>query len=161
MTDPWRTVLGWDPGSAAGAVCVHLLDSSGCIQSTDSIRVSKSTDSDLVEFVREFAPDFALLEKVHAMPSQGVSSSFKFGASFGLAQGILTACAVPWALITPQKWQRPFSVPPSKGAQRKRELKAIAQRLFPAHRFTLEDADSWIIAEYARRVYLERVRWPA
>ena len=139
-------------------MCVHLLDHGGGIQSTEFLRFSKSTDSDLVEFVREFSPDLALLEKVHAMPSQGVSSSFKFGASFGLAQGILTACAVPWSLITPQKWQKGYSVPPSKGAQRKRELKAIAQRLFPAHKFTLEEPDAWLIAEFARKMMVAQTR---
>jgi crossover junction endodeoxyribonuclease RuvC len=46
------------------------------------------------------------IEKVHAMPKQGVSSTFKFGASFGGLLGVCGALKRPVALVTPQKWKK-------------------------------------------------------
>lgn len=46
------------------------------------------------------------LERVGARPGQGVTSMFKFGENFGFIQGLLTACSIPYGLVTPQKWKR-------------------------------------------------------
>ena len=153
---PWATVLGWDPGTT-GAACVHLLDKRGAIQSTESIRFKASSDSDVIAFVREFSPDFAIVERVTSF-GMGRTSSFKFGGAYRFAQGVLLTLGIPFDLVTAQKWQRPYSVPASEGAQRKRELKAIAQRTFPGLKLVLEDADAHLIAEIARRYYLDRTR---
>lgn len=154
MPDAWKTVAGWDPG-ASGAVCALLLDASGHVQSVESIRFSRSTDTDVCDFLQEFRPDFTVLEKVTSF-GMGRGSAFKFGASFGFAQGVLLSLGLPFELVTPPRWQRPFSVPKSEGQQRKRELKAIAQRLYPGRKLVLEDADAHLIAEYARRTLLRR-----
>ena len=154
MPEAWKTVAGWDPG-ASGAVCALLLDASGHVQSVESLRFSRSTPTDVVDFLREFQPDFTVLEKVTSF-GMGRGSAFKFGASFGFAQGVLLSLGLPFELVTPPKWQKPFSVPKSDGPQRKRELKAIAQRLYPGRQLVLEDADAHLIAEYARRLLLQR-----
>lgn len=56
---------------------------------------------------------FAVLEAVHAMPRQGVSSTFSFGENFGMWQGLLRGLKVPYALITPQKWQKILDIKPA------------------------------------------------
>lgn len=45
------------------------------------------------------------IEKVHAMPGQGVTSMFTFGRGFGLIEGILAGKHMPYELIRPQTWQ--------------------------------------------------------
>lgn len=48
----------------------------------------------------------AFLEKVNAMPGQGVSSMFNFGMNYGAIQGVLAANKIPCNLVTPQKWKK-------------------------------------------------------
>lgn len=45
------------------------------------------------------------LEKVGAMPKQGVSSTFKFGCGWGMVRGVCAALGVPVVLVTPQCWK--------------------------------------------------------
>lgn len=52
----------------------------------------------------------AVLERVSAMPGQGVSSMFKFGYNFGVAQATLASAMIPTALIPPQTWKRRFNI---------------------------------------------------
>ena len=47
-----------------------------------------------------------VIEAVHAMPGQGVSSSFKFGMAFGGAISIAQRLKCPWHLVTPHKWKK-------------------------------------------------------
>ena len=53
----------------------------------------------LVEFV-------AYVERVSAMPKQGVSSMFSFGTSYGIVLGVLAALQIPVVLVTPQSWKK-------------------------------------------------------
>ena len=46
------------------------------------------------------------LEKVNAMPKQGVTSTFKFGKGYGMIIGALDIINVPYVLIRPQQWQK-------------------------------------------------------
>ena len=93
----------------------------------------------------------AYIEKVHSMPKQGVASSFKFGRSYGFLRGILVASQIPFEAVTPQVWQRGFSLPKGKGTAKKNAHKARAQELFPSLRITHAIADALLIAEYGRR----------
>ncbi len=46
-----------------------------------------------------------IVEKVHAMPKQGVASTFKFGYGLGKIVGIIEAEGFPLELATPQRWK--------------------------------------------------------
>ena len=48
----------------------------------------------------------AVLEKVSAMPKQGVSSTFKFGTNYGRWMGRLEIMKIPFDLVTPRTWQK-------------------------------------------------------
>lgn len=48
----------------------------------------------------------AYIEKVGAMPGQGVSSMFTFGMGFGVIQGVCAARGIPFFLVTPQAWKK-------------------------------------------------------
>lgn len=84
------------------------------------------------------------LEKVHSMPKQGVSSTFKFGENFGMIQGVLSALYIPYVLITPQSWMKsiPGLTAGLERADRKRQIKAFVQRVYPAMKIGLQESDA-------------------
>lgn len=157
MSEVWKSVAGWDPGKS-GALCILHLNRAGHVVSADDVRFSKSTTLDVIEALEEFRPALALLEKVNSY-GQGRTSAFKFGASYGVAQTALVATRTPFEFITPQKWQKRYSIPKTDSqTAHKRELRNAAQRVFPGHHIILENADAYLIAEVARRVFLSRTR---
>lgn len=50
------------------------------------------------------------LERVSAMPNQGVTSTFNFGCGYGMIQGVLTGIGLEYNLVTPQAWKKKFSL---------------------------------------------------
>lgn len=84
-------------------------------------------ESELCEImgVKKVEP-FCVVEHVNAMPGQGVTSCFSFGAGFGFCLGLLTAFRIPFELVRPQKWKKEFSCTSDKNTSI-----AVAQRLFP------------------------------
>jgi crossover junction endodeoxyribonuclease RuvC len=74
------------------------------------------------------SPTLAILEKVGAMPGQGVSSMFQFGRGVGMYEGVLAALQVPVTYVTPQQWQKEMNVRGGKDGNRAR-----AAELFPAY----------------------------
>ena len=97
--------LGVDPGSSSGAIAG--IDPEGKVWfAEDSAGLTAEVYSTFREHV--ILPQHnvicAGLEKVHSMPKQGVSSSFKFGENFGVWQGILLAQRIPFHLFSPQSW---------------------------------------------------------
>ena len=125
-------VLGVDPG-ASGALA--LLDGATLIvQDVPTVVVKRSrrvveiNDAGLARLVDELRPEVAWIEQVHAMPKQGVSSSFSFGASYGLIRGILIGKAIPYFLVTPHEWKREFRL-----SSDKQEARLLASRMFPEY----------------------------
>lgn len=146
MTKRWpRFYLGVDPGTS-GAMA--LVDFHG--MHVDTVKL-KETQHDVWEWLDEHRSGigFAVLEKVHSMPRQGVASSFKFGESFGFCQGMLTAAGIRFELVTPQKWQKAMGCM-SKGD--KNVTKSRAQQLFPGTKITHAIADALLLADFARRL---------
>lgn len=95
------------------------------------------------------------LERVGAMPGQGVTSMFKFGENFGFIQGLLAAYSIPYELVTPQKWKKEFQVTGDKNSSID-----VCKRLFPNVSLRRTDrckkdhdgmAEALLMAEYARR----------
>jgi crossover junction endodeoxyribonuclease RuvC len=128
-------VLGVDPG-VTGALAMLDTDLSAlvvCDMPSTLIKVGKTHRRQLSEFwladtLRIYAPDEAWIERVHALPKQGVASSFSFGLSYGLARGVLAALGVRVTLVTPNEWKRSFRLGPDKN-----EARLVASRLFPAN----------------------------
>jgi len=105
--------------------------------------------------------DFAVVEKVSAMPKQGVAGVFTFGRATGIVTGLLIARAIPFEEITPQKWQAAFGMKKKKGETKtawKKRLQARAHELFPSYiqDIPVEVADAVLIAEYCRRTRNDR-----
>ena len=96
-----------------------------------------------------------VLEKVNAMPGQGVVSMFNFGQNYGFIQGVLKAYNIPFELVPPQKWKKEFSVTSDKNTSIE-----VAKRLFPQVNLKATErckkdhdgmAEALLMAEYARR----------
>lgn len=78
--------------------------------------------------IRGHQPSQAIIEKVGAMPGQGVSSMFQFGRGVGMYEGVLSALQIPITYVTPQAWQKAMNVRGGKDGNRER-----AASLFPAY----------------------------
>lgn len=68
------------------------------------------------------------IEAVHAMPKQGVTSSFTFGYGCGLWAGLLTGLNIPFQAVIPQAWKRSILAGTKRDKQAAIELVA---RRFP------------------------------
>ena len=155
--DP-RSFIGIDPGAGGGIV---RLGPRGTV--LDCIKMP-TTEADVWEWFSKFdgiqlggEDAKAVIEKVHAMPKQGVSSTFKFGCGYGGLRMALIAAGIPFDQVTPQAWIKALAIPPKKKTESKTQwknrLKAHAQQLFPQEKVTLATADALLIAEYCRRTY--------
>lgn len=69
----------------------------------------------------------AVVEKVGAMPGQGVSSMFAFGQGFGTLLGVLAALGVRYRLVTPATWKKSAKLI----GQEKDAARQLALRLWP------------------------------
>lgn len=93
------------------------------------------------------------VEKVHAMPKQGVVSTFNFGANYGWWIGALDAFSLRFIEVSPRDWQKGI-VPRKKTPSDKPSLE-VARRLFPDAELHLKKhhgrADALLIADWLRR----------
>jgi crossover junction endodeoxyribonuclease RuvC len=91
----------------------------------------------------------AWIERVHAMPKQGVSSSFAFGVTFGSILGVLRARHIPIQFVTPAKWKRDLGLSSDKRASLDK-----ARLLYPTADLRLAKhegrAEAILIAHWAR-----------
>jgi crossover junction endodeoxyribonuclease RuvC len=147
-----RVVIGIDPGKT-GAIAVVG-------QSTALIWDWPGDEQAVADLVRDeilfnSALDVALvaIEGQQAMPKQGVSSTFKLGANFGVWLGVLAMTGWPVRVVRPQEWQRGL-LRAGDGEGKDRSL-AAARRLFPAVDLRLKKhngrADALLIAYWAWR----------
>lgn len=138
-------VLGVDPGMSGATVA---LTRSGKVE---GIIKHSETPCEVARFIRlrRKAVVFAVLEKVHSMPRQGVRSSFTFGTSFGLSLGCFWSHRIRFKEETPQKWQGFMKC---RTGGDKNISKKAAEKLFPGMKITHATADALLIAEYARQM---------
>lgn len=68
-----------------------------------------------------------VIEKVGAMPGQGVSSMFNFGRSAGIIEGVVAGLKLPYTYVTPATWTKAVGRAAGKDASRMR-----AMELFPS-----------------------------
>lgn len=140
--------IGIDPGKGGGIAAIdsepRIIDS--------AMRAWKmpATDKDLFDLLTGLAEISAkvMLEKVHAMPRQGVVSTFTFGQGYGAIKMALVANQLSFDEVVPAKWQRAMGCL-SKGD--KNVTKRRAQELFPhIPKITHATADALLLAEYCR-----------
>jgi crossover junction endodeoxyribonuclease RuvC len=84
---------------------------------------------ELIEMFNKYGNIKAIvLEKVHSMPAQGVTSSFNFGINFGILKGAIGSLNIKPTLVTPQAWKKHFKLI----GKPKDDSRLLAQKLFPS-----------------------------
>jgi crossover junction endodeoxyribonuclease RuvC len=144
-------VIGIDPGSK-GVIGVINADKTY----TKLINLEPMTEQDIAHAFKKLGTlqnAVAYLEKVGAMPGQGVTSMFNFGKNYGFLRGQLVANGIPFYDVSPQVWQRGVGMGKSYGSKalRKKAAKQQAEQWFPVMKFTQETADGMLIAVYGHR----------
>ena len=135
--------MGIDPGASGGIayVCVHAATAWKIVTEDHDVWHQIAI---LSEWTR-----VAVIERVSAMPKQGVSSTFKFGRSAGMLEGFLIAAGFRFGKVAPAKWQKDLKC---RSGGNKNVTKIAAQRLWPdlAKSITHATADALLIAEWGR-----------
>lgn len=115
--------IGIDPG-VTGAIA--LVDSYGVlVDAYDMPVVAKLVNAyQLAELEDWRGHHFGtvVIEDVHSMPKQGVSSSFGFGRSKGVVEGVFAASGRPIVYVAPARWKRMLGLSADKGASRRRAI---------------------------------------
>ena len=116
--------LGVDPG-ATGALAV--VDHTGDLLWVEDMPnpLHGAIIADLLENEKVVA---AAVEDVHAMPGQGVSSTFRFGQSHGVVLGALGALFIPYQLVSPFRWKKTMRVTADKDLARQRAIETWPTR---------------------------------
>lgn len=139
--------MGIDPGKSGG---IAVLDEVG--QIVTAVQMPPDPSAILMLMGHGKNPSLlAFMELVHSSPQMGVKSAFTFGEGFGALKMALAASAVPYDLVTPQRWQ---AVMECRTGGDKNISKARAQHLWPQAKITHFIADSLLIAEYGRRLHV-------
>lgn len=142
-----RIVAGIDPGLNGGITFIEEYTSPGVVQvplkivsyPMPTLKVGTHTVIDSLAVAAmlrpaEGYPDIntliVMIEKVGAMPGQGVTSMFTFGYGAGILEGICAALRIPYKLVTPQTWQKKILVGLPKGEGGKSSV-LYCQRKFP------------------------------
>jgi len=76
---------------------------------------------------KDATPTCCIIERVGAMPKQGVTSAFNFGCSFGSLLGAVTVLGCPLHLVQAAKWKRDLGLSSDKNASLDK-----ARLLFPS-----------------------------
>ena len=147
--------IGIDPGKNGGIAIIKTFGNK-----IEQVGAKCYSDEDLLGILADaekYIQKVCYLEHVHAMPKQGVSSTFNFGMNFGFIQGVLKVYEIPYELVTPQKWKKEFSCTSDKNTSIE-----VCKRLFPNVNLKATErckkahdgmAEALLIAEYGRRHY--------
>lgn len=142
--------VGIDPGQNGGITCISSLGAVSAMK-------MPSTEKDLWLLVKFFSGKDcrAVLERAQAMPKQGVSSAFKYGAGYGFLRACLVAAEIQFIEVHPRAWMSFLKIRTRRKTETKTQwknhLKQVSQQWFPKMHITLQTCDSMLIAEYCRR----------
>lgn len=146
-------IIAIDPGKSGGiAMCEG--ERTSCVPMPD-------TDGDVIDLLRGYTAStserICYIEKVggYCRSNQRTmgSAMFGFGHGRGVCVGALMAFGWKMIEVTPQAWQKRFSLGTRSAcacdSEWKNKLKAEAQRRFPNMTVTLKTSDALLILDYA------------
>lgn len=135
--------IGIDPGLSGAIAFLHRdgkFDGKLEILKTPTIKNPKGKTEynvgAMVHFLKRSGITGVTLEKVGAMPGQGVTSMFSMGRGLGLWEGIIVALELPYVKVAPQTWQKEIlrDFKRQKGEAKQASI-LNAQRMFPTQSF--------------------------
>jgi len=116
--------IGIDPG-LSGAYCVMCADGTLRVGDLPLVeyavgkkkrhRLDARTLAHVLDGMLEVS---VVIEDVHSMPGQGVSSTFGFGRATGVIEGVVATLNYPYRFVTPQRWKKAMDIPKDKDAAR-------------------------------------------
>lgn len=125
--------IGIDPG-ISGAIAVFQYSHLSVVIDMPTLEVAsgKTTKkhinaSVLREILSTYPEAHVVVEKVGAMPGQGVTSMFNFGRSAGIIEGVVAGLQMSCTYVTPAVWTKAVRRAAGKDASRMRAIE-----LFPA-----------------------------
>lgn len=128
-------ILGIDPGLSGALAFLDSVNGSLVVMDMPVVELQRNGKTKrevspalLADMIAGKGIKQAYVERVSAMPGQGVSSMFSFGRSLGIVEGVLAAYEIPMTLVTPQAWQKSIGMRSGKDGSRER-----AMQLFPAY----------------------------
>ena len=129
------SIFGADPGSVSAAWAFIPWDLEGGVDTAiaeDMPVANKMVDGRaLSRILDEHRPILAVIERVSAMPKQGVSSSFRFGQGYGIILGVLASKDIRIIDVAPGVWKKHFRLTADKEKSR-----ALAIKRFPRINFS-------------------------
>ena len=145
--------IGIDPGQRGA---MSILEDNARLPTIIPFNKEEYIDRLRLLFYEE-AECICCIEAVHALPRQGVTSTWAFGQSYGWLLGVLDTLCIPYQPITPQKWKKEFGLNSDKA-----KSVEVCKQLFPGikllrtERSRKEDdniAESALLALYAKRKF--------
>ena len=126
-------IAGIDPGMSGGWAILSIGEGLPMLFNGGRMPVLKQGSKTLVNAVALWdglasaALDCVVVETVHAMPRQGVSSTFTFGAAYGAAHSVAQLSALRLEGVTPQAWKKHFGLSQDKRASLDRAAAAFGR----------------------------------
>ena len=148
-------IISIDPGASGGLALIiekptyKLSRASKCPKTTEEMFAIYNNFYNTSNFVNKFKPQ-VVIEKVWAFPTDARSNAFNFGMNYGKWLGIISSSGIEPILVIPKKWQEIYQPLSKEKKIRKKELKAIAQDMFPDIKVTLYNSDALLIAAWAK-----------
>ena len=141
-----RFYMGIDPGQSGG---IAVISETGEPWAEKMPETERDTWDIFTMWTNQDTSIHALIERVHAMPRQGVSSTFKFGQGYGFLRACLIGARIPFEEITAAQWQGKLHC---RTGGNKNVSKQRAQQLFPAIKVTHAVSDCLLLGELCRRI---------
>lgn len=132
-----QLILGVDPGlSGALALLNPVTGEIPAIIDTPTLLIKRGSSRRKVDlfmlnsFLDAYHKDilFSVIEEVHSMPNQGVTSTFTFGKAFGIAVGMIASYNLPIYFTPPAVWKGSMDL-----SSNKLDSVIKASKLFPNH----------------------------
>ncbi len=147
--------IGIDPGVMGALAMIDIwkqpqqvIDMPTMVLTGKRQQVNASELAKILDRWRKQTDCIAYLERVSAMPGQGVSGMFNFGTSYGIVQGVLGALQIPMVLVSPVVWKRRAGLT----GKPKDAARTLAQQLWPqaslGRKKDIGRADALLIAKF-------------
>lgn len=171
MSDATESFIGIDVGKGGA---ISIVSNSGSVKSFVTPTLP-SGDIDVLSLYTIISNvhhvKMIVVEKVHAIFGSSAGSTFEFGRSAGIAEGIVCVSRCPYTMVPPKTWQKEMwrgvekiKKPGKNSIDTKATSLVAVKRLFPIA--ALHDkskpkstkvhdgiVDSILLAEYGRRLW--------
>lgn len=144
-------LIAIDPGASGGIAWTTTEGEVKCMPMPDG---EAEIVEALADVVYHRGHSFTWVEDVgFHVAGNNASASCKFAMSVGVIRGALLALQAPYDLVKPTRWMRGIGAPTGDKADRKRAIRDMMARRYPACKVTLKTADALGILTWA----MERV----